>query len=159
MGNRSLIESHYADMNNLVDILCKLVTSYRAMVGGAHELNGVALVEKKQIKEALKTADELNDLIRNIIDTLECCEDCYLDYCKIKSEILKSKINTQYILDEIDDNYDHKHKNERIGKVRFPDLRLKGSDSGKVREGNEKGNEKGNKKGNEKKDITDTKEE
>ncbi|SUY46355.1 Uncharacterised protein [Clostridium putrefaciens] len=155
MGNRSLIESHYADMNNLVDILCKLVTSYRAMVGGAHELNGVALVEKKQIKEALKTADELNDLIRNIIDTLECCEDCYLDYCKIKSQVLKSKINTQYILDEIDDNYEYKNNNEGMGKVRFPELRLKGSGV----KGSKEGNENRAQKGNEKKDITDTKEE
>ncbi|MBB6630843.1 hypothetical protein [Clostridium algidicarnis] len=158
MGNRSLIESHYADMNNLVDILCKLVTSYRAMVGGAHELNGVALVEKKQIKEALKTADELNDLIRNIIDTLECCEDCYLDYCRIKSQVLKSKINTQYILDEIDDNYEYKYNNEGMGKVRFPELRLKGS-GGKATEKDEKRNEKGTEKANQKKDITNTKEE
>ncbi|MBU3204016.1 hypothetical protein [Clostridium algidicarnis] len=158
MGNRSLIESHYADMNNLVDILCKLVTSYRAMVGGAHELNGVALVEKKQIKEALKTADELNDLIRNIIDTLECCEDCYLDYCRIKSQVLKSKINTQYILDEIDDNYEYKYNNEGMGKVRFPELRLKGS-GGKATGKDEKGNEKRTEKANQKKDITNTKEE
>ena len=111
MGDKRLIESHYWDMNNLVDVLCRLVTSYRAVVGGAAELNGVALADKRHVKEALKTADEINELIRDVIDTLEECEDCYLCYCRIRAGVIKSRLDAQYILGEIDEEFGDLKKN------------------------------------------------
>ena len=47
MGHRRVIETYYKDVNNLVFLLEKLVGSYRLLVGGADELNKIALAKKK----------------------------------------------------------------------------------------------------------------
>lgn len=103
MGHRKIIETHYADICNLADLLKKLVESYRLLIGGANELNGIALAKKSDIKDALKRADDLGELIDDVIDALDDCEYSYLDYCKIKSQFIKCKNQASYIQTEIDD--------------------------------------------------------
>lgn len=110
MSRRKLIETYYIDVNNLTDLLGKLVNSYRLLIGGAEELNKVALAKKKEVKEALNRADELGEIIDNLIFALGKTSSCYLDYCSLKSEIVKCKLNSEHIETEIDD--DLKYEND-----------------------------------------------
>jgi hypothetical protein len=103
LSGRKLIETYYVDINNLADLLNKLVNSYRLLIGGADELNKIALSKRKDVKEALKRADELGEIIDTLILTLEKASHNYLDYCSIKSEIIKCKIESSNIHTEIDD--------------------------------------------------------
>ena len=59
-----MIQNYYTDINNLADILTKLVSSYRLIIGGADELNKIALSKKSDVKDALKRADSLGDYYR-----------------------------------------------------------------------------------------------
>jgi len=103
MSTRKLIETYYIDINNLADLLGKLVNSYRLLIGGADELNKIALSKRKDVKEALKRADELGEIIDNIIVTLEKSTHNYLDYCVMKAEFIEGKMESHYIHLEIDD--------------------------------------------------------
>lgn len=103
LGRRKLIENYYTDLNNLTDLLGKLINSYRLLVGGADELNKIALAKKKEVKEALKRADDLGNIIDEVIEVLEKSSYGYLDYCQTKSELIKDKIASQHIQTEIDE--------------------------------------------------------
>lgn len=103
MSGRKLIETYYVDINNLADLLSKLVSSYRLLIGGADELNKIALARKEEIRDALKRSDKLGDIIDDLIVTLEKASCNYMEYCEIKSEIIKGKVNSNHILTEIDD--------------------------------------------------------
>lgn len=101
MAHRRVMETYYKDVNNLADLLNKLVNSYRLLIGGANELNGIALASKKDIKEALKRARDLGDIIDGVIDTLEVSTDSCNCYTRLKSEIISNKIHVDYIETEI----------------------------------------------------------
>lgn len=104
MGRRKLVESYYTDLNNLADFLGKLVSSYRLLIGGADELNKIALAKKSEVKEALQRADELGEIIDNVIETLEKVSYSYVDYCSLKAEIIKCKMTSENIETELDDD-------------------------------------------------------
>jgi hypothetical protein len=103
MPHRKIIEQYYDDINNLADLLGKLVNSYRLLIGGAGELNGIALAHKKDVKDALKRVNELGDVIDDVIDVLDKSSYCYMDYCKLKAELIEGRIQAQYIETEIGD--------------------------------------------------------
>lgn len=104
MGHRRVIETYYKDVNNLVFLLEKLVGSYRLLVGGADELNKIALAKKSDVKHALKRADDLGKIIDDIIEALDCATlDCTC-YTKIKTNVIKNTLNTQYIQSEIEED-------------------------------------------------------
>ncbi|WMJ80604.1 hypothetical protein RBU49_17655 [Clostridium sp. MB40-C1] len=103
MGHRKVIQSYYNDVNNLADLLGKLVNSYRLLVGGADELNKIALSRKSDVKDALKRADKLGDIIDKVIKDLDEASFYYGEYCSIKSNIMKEKIHVDNILTEIDE--------------------------------------------------------
>ncbi|MFL0246524.1 hypothetical protein [Candidatus Clostridium stratigraminis] len=104
MGRRKLIETYYTDLNNMADFLGKLVSSYRLLIGGAEEFNKIALAKKSEVKEALRRADDLGEIIDNVIESLEKLSFGYLDYCSLKSEIIKCKMTSENIETEIDDD-------------------------------------------------------
>lgn len=103
MNHRKVVQSYYGDVNNLTDLLSKLINSYRLLIGGAGELNTIALARKKDVKDAIDRANELGDIIDELIDALDQCSCEYSNYCRIKGEILKTKIHAKYILTEIDE--------------------------------------------------------
>lgn len=103
LSHRKLIETYYIDINNLADLLSKLVNSYRLLIGGADELNKIALARRKDVRKALERADDLGEVIDGVIEALEKASDSYLDYCSIKSEIIKDKLNLKNIHTEIDE--------------------------------------------------------
>lgn len=102
LGHRKIIETYYLDINNLAELLAKLVNSYRLLIGGAAELNTIALARKNEIKDALDRADALGDVIDDVIEILDTVSDNYIDYCLLKSAAIKAKVQTQYIETEID---------------------------------------------------------
>lgn len=102
MGHRKVIENYYSDVNNLADLLSKLTNTYRLMVASAHELNNIALAHKSEVKDALKNVDRMGDVIEDVLKTLESVGYSYMDYCKLKSNVIKAQLETQYILTEID---------------------------------------------------------
>ncbi len=103
LTHRKVVENYYADMNNLADLLSKLVNSYRLLIGGVHELNGVALAHKDEIKDALDRVDELGKLIDHIISAFKYTDSVYIEYCRLKSDVMKEQMGVQYIQSEIED--------------------------------------------------------
>lgn len=108
MGSRKVIQTYYTDINNLTDLLGKMVNSYRLLIGGADELNKMALSKKKDVKDALKRAGKLGDIIDEIIDILESSSIHYAEYCDLKSDIIKAKIDANYIYTEIEEDINFK---------------------------------------------------
>ncbi len=103
MARRRVIQNYYDDINNLADILTKLVSSYRLLIGGADELNKIALSKKSDVKDALKRADEVGDIIDETIKVLDDASFSYMSYCKMKTEVMKGKIQIEFIETEIDE--------------------------------------------------------
>jgi hypothetical protein len=102
MSNRKIVEEYYSDINNLTELFSKLVASYRLLIGGAAELNQIALAHKNEVKKALKLVNETGDVISNVLEGLEDSAVSYTDYCKLKSVYMKGKFQAEYIQTEID---------------------------------------------------------
>ena len=102
MGDRRLIENYYTEYYNLIDILCKLTNNYRLLIGGAGEINQITLAHKKDIKKAIKRVRVVGDMIDEILEILDKTEINYFDYCRIKTEIVKEKIEFEYVKKEIE---------------------------------------------------------
>ncbi len=102
MANRRVIETYYGDINNLTTVLTQLVNSYRLLIGGADDLNKIALSSKSDVKDALKRADKLGDIIDKLIDTLDETSYQYCSYCKIKTAIIEEKVEAQFVATEIE---------------------------------------------------------
>lgn len=109
MQYRNLIKAHYNEINNLTNLLSSMVNSYRLLVGGANELNNISEAKKSQVKEAVKRADDLAEIIDEIIKTLDECSKSYTKYCKIKKQYVDEKTNKDNILTEI--NYELQFNN------------------------------------------------
>ena len=103
MAHRRVVQNYYNDINNLADILTKLVSSYRLLIGGANELNGIALSKKSDVKDALKRADEVGNIIDETIKVLDDASFNYMSYCRMKTEVMRGKIQVDYIETEIDE--------------------------------------------------------
>ncbi|MGV8983241.1 hypothetical protein [Clostridium sp.] len=103
MAHRRVVQNYYNDINNLADILTKLVSSYRLLIGGADELNKIALSKKSEVKDALKRADNLGDIIDETIKVLDNASYGYMSYCTMKTEVMKCKLQIEYIETEIDE--------------------------------------------------------
>ena len=102
MAHRKVIQNYYSDINNLADILIKLVSSYRSLIGGAEELNKIALSKKSEVKDALKRADSLGDIIDETIKVLDNASYSYRSYCTMKNEVMKCKLQIEFIETEIE---------------------------------------------------------
>jgi hypothetical protein len=102
VGDRRLIENYYADYYNLIDILCKLTNNYRLLIGGAAEINQITLAHKKDVRKALKRVRIVGDMIDDILAILEKSEINYFDYCRIKADVVKEKLEYEYVKSEIE---------------------------------------------------------
>lgn len=103
MGRRKLIQEYYCDLNNIVLLLSSLTNTYRVLIGSAEELNKIALAKKKDVKDALERAEQVGDVIDKMICVLDKSTCTYLDYCDVKAEVIKCKLEAKNILMEIDD--------------------------------------------------------
>lgn len=103
MSNRKVVENYYSDINGLSELLAKLVNSYRLLIGGAGELNSIALATKRDVKKALRRIDKLGEIIDDVIYTINETDENYLRYCMLKKEILRQEINDEFIKNEIEE--------------------------------------------------------
>lgn len=103
MSHRKIIEDYYCDVNNLAELLSKLTNSYRLLIGGVGELNSIAGVHKSEVKDSLKRAYKVGNVIDKVVDTLKDSTEAYTEYCKITTEVIKRKMQIKYVETEIDD--------------------------------------------------------
>lgn len=99
---KQLFDSYYIEVCNIAELLSKFVNAYRLLIGGAGELNGIALARRKDVKDAIERANQLGDLIDVLLDALESVECCYLDYIRLKADVIAVKTVEKAILTEID---------------------------------------------------------
>lgn len=109
MSYRHIIKDQYNDVNNLTSLLNSLVNSYRLLIGGAYELNNISEARKSDVKEAVKRADNLGEIIDEIIKTLDDCNTSYVKYCKMKKSFIDDKAIKDNILTEINKDLDFKN--------------------------------------------------
>lgn len=102
MNYNEIVREYYNELSNVVVLLEKYVNSYRILIGSASDLNGLVLAKKREVKAALDRACRLGSLIDDLLDVLECCQCTYLNYVKIKSDILVIKTERNLILNDVD---------------------------------------------------------
>lgn len=103
MSNRNVVENYCRDLNSEVDIFFKLVNSYRLLVGGASELNQIALATKNDIKNAIKRVDKTGEVIDELLDEMQERDRIYIKYLKIKSENINEILSSEYVENEIEE--------------------------------------------------------
>ncbi|MDP4179326.1 MAG: hypothetical protein Q8900_13465 [Bacillota bacterium] len=103
MAHKDVMRFYYSDIKNLTDLLNQLVNSYRLLIGGAGELNTIALATKNEVKDAIKRACELGEIIDEVIKAIDKESDGYFEYSILKGQIIKYKIEENIIRTEIED--------------------------------------------------------
>ncbi|MEG1287432.1 MAG: hypothetical protein RSD13_05205 [Clostridium sp.] len=109
MAYREVIQNHSDELNNLADLLGKFVNSYRLLIGGAGELNNIALAKKNEVKDALDRAEDVGAIIDDLVKVIESSESCYFKYMKIKNDFISAKTEKDVILTEISNELDFKN--------------------------------------------------
>lgn len=110
MGQRKLIDNYFCDVNNLAELLSKYVSSYRLLIGGASEINQITLARKKEVRDALKRADNLGKIIDELIEIIGKTNCIYMDYCDIKADCIEERLETKYVQTEIEDEIGFKNE-------------------------------------------------
>jgi len=103
MGKRKIIEDYYCDLNNLSGLLTNCVSSYRLLIGGACELNQITPATKHDVKKAIQRVNKLGNIIDELLDTMECYQNDYINYCKIKASVMECKLNRKLVLSQIEE--------------------------------------------------------
>ena len=97
------MENYYADINNQADIIAKLSNAYRLLIGGAGEINSIALATKNDVKDAIRRVNRLGEVIDTMLCEMNEREKAYIKYCKIKDELVRELVDKVYISDEIEE--------------------------------------------------------
>ncbi|MBQ6819684.1 MAG: hypothetical protein IJO26_00125 [Clostridium sp.] len=113
MTYRHLVENQYNEVNNLTSLLNSLVNSYRLLIGGAYELNNISEAKKSDVKEAVKRADNLGEIIDEVIKALDDCNTPYVKYCKLKKSFIDDKSIKDNILTEINNEIEFTNSSDR----------------------------------------------
>lgn len=115
MKYEELVSNHFNSIDNLSSLLKSYVDSYRLLIAGASELYNINLAKKSDIKKALDRVDKLGELIDNLINTLDKCEDGYLKYCEIKNSYIKISSSKDKIYTEIDNELNFQNSEREDG--------------------------------------------
>ena len=102
MGYQELFNNYFVELNNVTELLNKYVNAYRLLIGGAQELNIISEASKRDIKDALDRVDKLGKVIDHLIDVIEGVDECYIDFIKLKTDLISAKTEKKLILTEID---------------------------------------------------------
>lgn len=102
MGYQELFNNYFIEVNNMTELLNKYVNAYRLLIGGAQDLNNIAEASKRDIKDALDRVDKLGKIIDDLIDVIEDIDGCYVDYIKLKTDLIVAKTEKDLILTEVD---------------------------------------------------------
>lgn len=113
MAYRHIIKDQYTDISNLTTLLNSLVNSYRLLIGGAYELNNISEAKKGDVKEAVNRADDVGEIIDEIIKALDECNTSYVKYCKIKKSFIDEKAIKDNIWTEINHELNFSNSSDR----------------------------------------------
>ena len=111
MGYEKIVAKQYNDITNMSGLLNNYVNAYRLLIAGAAELYNINLAKKSEVRKALDRVDEVGDLIDNIVEALDKCEEHYLKYCKIKNDYISTTTHKDMILTEINNDLDFQNNN------------------------------------------------
>lgn len=103
MRKRKILEDYYCDLNNLSGLLTNCVSSYRLLIGGASELNQITPATRHDVKKAIDRVNKLGDIIDELLQTMECYQIDYINYCKIKASVMECKLNRKFVLSQIEE--------------------------------------------------------
>lgn len=103
MRKRKILEDYYCDLNNLSGLLTNCVSSYRLLIGGAAELNQITPATRHDVKKAIERVNKLGDIIDELLETMECYQVDYINYCKIKASVMECKLNKKFVLSQIEE--------------------------------------------------------
>jgi len=101
MAQRRIIESYGRDLGFTIDQLCRLIGSYKILVDTASSVNCITIANKRDIKDALKRAQEVGCLIDELIDVLDC--STWDNYMKLKTEYINSRLDLCLIETEVEE--------------------------------------------------------
>lgn len=104
MGYNEFFGSYFIELNNLTDLLNKYANAYRLLIGGAGELNNIAEVRKSDLKDSLDRVYKLGDIMDDLLKTIDSVECCYMEYLKIKAQLIGDKSLKDDILTEVDND-------------------------------------------------------
>lgn len=104
MSQRKIIEGFGKDIDFTVDQLSRLVVVYKTLIDSASSFNSIALASKSDVKDALKRAREVGEIIDELIDALEYALCTWSKYLKLKTEYINSRLDMCYIEAQIEED-------------------------------------------------------
>ncbi len=111
MKYKDFMQSYYVEINNISELLKKMVDSYRLLIAGAAELNNIPEARSSHVKEAVKRADRLGETIDHMITILDKCSETYFQYCTVLGEHILKSADQKTILTEVDDDLLYQNTN------------------------------------------------
>lgn len=103
MSQRKIIEGYAKDIDMTVDQLGRLVAIYKTLIDSAASFNGIALASKSDVKDSLKRAREVGEIIDELIDSLEYALCTWSKYLKLKTEYINSRLDICYIEAQVEE--------------------------------------------------------
>ena len=102
MSHRIVIEEYYKDINNLSMLLNGTVNSYKVLDSTANDFNNMALAKKSDVKNAIKRANELGEVVDDMISAFSDSIKSYNRYIKTKSDVINQISNSNFVRIELD---------------------------------------------------------
>ena len=102
MKYQQLMKQYYGDLSNLNQLLQSMVNSYRLLIAGAAELNNINEARSSYVKVAVKRADNLGEIIDNVIELLDECGESYFKYIALVGDHILKNTDSSVILTEVD---------------------------------------------------------
>ena len=103
MSQRKVIEGYATDINMTVDQLVRFVGIYKTLIDSASSLNCIALASKSDVKDALKRAREVGEVIDELIDSLVYALCTWSKYLKLKTEYINCRMDISYIEAQVEE--------------------------------------------------------
>ncbi|MBY0756648.1 hypothetical protein K5V21_14460 [Clostridium sardiniense] len=99
--NEKVMTSHYDDLVKLTNLLSSYVNSYRLLVAGASELNTIYGRKSREVQKAIDRADDIGGEIDELIKVIDLYQDSYLNYSRLKNEIVSINYKNGKIKEEL----------------------------------------------------------
>lgn len=103
MSQSRVIEGYGRDIGMTVEQLVKFVGIYKTLIDSAGSVNSITLASKSDVKDALKRAREVGEIIDETIDALDDAMCTWSKYLKLKTEYIHSRLEGCYIEAQIEE--------------------------------------------------------
>lgn len=103
MSQRKVIEGYGKDIDRTLDELIKLVGGYKTLIDSASNLNCITIGSKGDVKDALKRARAIGNIIDELIDSLDYATCTWSKYLKLKTEYINCRLDMDYIYAQVEE--------------------------------------------------------